>query len=330
VKSFVKELRLIVFLAVAVSVTAAEQSAAIDAAIVARLRAYLEPLSAANRFAGVVLLAKGEKILFHEASGLANRNARAPNTVGTQFPLASVSKVFTAVAVLQLAQERKLSLDGKLIDVLPEYPNKEVANKVTVRQLLTHRSGIGNHFGTFLRADFAKHPTAEAFLPLFANEPLRSEPGTTYYYSNAGYLVLGLIVARVAGQSYDDYVREHILNRAGMRESACSTNETRGLNAVGGLLSTVEDLHRFSLALQGGRLLNKEFTNLQISGGSGMETVTIKGVRMVGHLGAAPGMSNSLEIYPEAGYTLVILSSTDRAAPPIRDKVREAVTSGIQ
>src|SRR5687767_505312 len=112
-----------------------------------------------------------------------------------------------------------------------------------------------------------------------------------------------------------------------MRKSACSTNETRGLNALGGLLSTAEDLHRFSLALQRGRLLNQEFTALQLTGRSGMDTATNNGVRVVGHMGAAPGMSNSLEIYPDLGYIVVILSRTDRAAAPLRDKVREMVTS---
>jgi CubicO group peptidase (beta-lactamase class C family) len=323
----VNKVGVIVFLALAVWVQAAEERE--DSDIARELRAHLGELSERDRFSGVVLVAKGERILFHEAYGRAAGNSNVTNTVDTQFPLASVSKVFTAVAVLQLAQTGKLSLDDKLIDVLPNYPNREVAEKITVRQLLTHRSGLGNHFGTFQRADFTKHPAAESFLELFAHEPLRFGPGNTYYYSNAGYLVLGLIVARASGESYDDYVRAHIFNLGGMRKSACSTNETRGLNAVGGVLSTAEDLHRFSLALQRGKLLNNEFTALQLTGGSGMDTATNNGVRTVGHMGAAPGMSNSFEIYPDLGYTVIILSSTDRAAEPIRVKVRDMVTSRI-
>jgi CubicO group peptidase (beta-lactamase class C family) len=321
----VNKVGVIAFLALAVWVHAAEKREPSD--IARELRAHLGELSARDRFSGVVLVAKGERILFHGAYGRAAGNSNVTNTVNTQFPLASVSKVFTAVAVLQLAQAGKFSLDARLIDILPAYPNKEVAQKVTVRQLLTHRSGLGNHFGTFQRADFTKHPAAESFLELFANEPLRSEPGSTYYYSNAGYLVLGLIVARASGESYDDYVHAHIFNPAGMRKSACSTNETRGLNAVGGLLSTAEDLHRFSLALQRGTLLNNEFTALQLTGGSGMDSATNNGVRVAGYIGSAPGMSNSLEIYPDLSYTVVILSSTDLAAGPIKHKVRDMVTS---
>src|SRR5688572_23706878 len=118
--------------------------------IVREIPSELDRLTGEEKFSGAVLLAKGDQILLKEAYGFEDLAAKVSNKVTTKFYLASVTKVFTAAAVLQLAQEGKFSLDDKLVKVLPDYPNKEAAEKMTVRQLLTHTSGLCNCFEKFV------------------------------------------------------------------------------------------------------------------------------------------------------------------------------------
>jgi CubicO group peptidase (beta-lactamase class C family) len=294
--------------------------------LVREIRSELDRLTGEEKFSGAVLLAKGDQILLKEAYGFEDLAAKVSNRVTTKFYLASITKVFTAAAVLQLAQEGKFSLDDKLVKVLPDYSNKEAAGKITVRQLLTHTSGLCNCFERFVQLDFARYQTPESFLSVFANDPLEFEPGAKYSYSNAGYLVLGLIVRTASGQRYEDFVQKRIFEPADMRNSEWLTGETRGLNAAGGARSTVEDMFRFSRALQERKLLNKEYTELKLAGGAGMSAEKINGISVVGHIGGAPGMSTSFDMYPELGYTVVILSTLDGAAITVRDRVRSRFT----
>jgi len=293
---------------------------------VRKLRKELEQLASEQKFSGAVLLAKGDQILLKEGYGFEDPAANVLNKSETQFHLASVTKVFTAVAILQLAQAGEFSLEDKVVRVLPNYPNREAAEKITIRQLLTHRSGLCNCFGKFVQLDFARYQTPESFLRVFANDPLEFEPGAKYSYSNAGYVVLGSIVRAASGQRYEEYVEKRIFAPAGMRNSEWITGETRGLNAIGGARSTVENLFRFSRALQERKLLSKEYTELELAGLAGMSAEKINGLDVVGHIGSAPGMSTSLDIYPELGFTVVILSTLDGAAIRVRDQFREELT----
>jgi CubicO group peptidase (beta-lactamase class C family) len=294
-----------------------------DTQVVEDLRHFLEELSSKKEFSGAVLLAKGDQILFEEPYG---SSGAEKNTLDTEFSLASVTKVFTAVAVLQLAQAGRFSLDDRLIAVMPTYPNKENGNKITIRHLLNHQAGLGNLFQKFAGADFENSPKAESFLALFAGDPLLFEPGTKTSYSNGGPLILGLIIEHVTGRSYEDYVGEHIFRSAGLKKSRFSEGKTRGLNAIGGGLSTVRDLLRFSSSIQNRKLLNEEYAGLILSGGAGMTLETINQTSVVGHIGSAPGMSTSFDIYPEQRYTAVALSTTDGAALLVRDRLRQNLT----
>src|SRR3954469_5851713 len=174
-------------------------------------------MSRSGDFSGVVVLAKSGKPVFQRAYGMADRETSRPNDLETAFNLGSINKVFTQTAIMQLVAAGKLSLDSTLAKCWPDYPNREVAGKVSIRQLLRHTSGIGgNIFGipaTGKRNDVRR---LRDYLPLFVNEPLKFEPGTSNAYSNAGYVVLGLLVERLSGQNYYDYVREHIFVPAGM------------------------------------------------------------------------------------------------------------------
>jgi CubicO group peptidase (beta-lactamase class C family) len=336
-----------------------------DAQIIQDLRSHLDKLAPEDRFSGTVLVAKGDEILFEHAYGYADRAFKAPNKVDTKFNLGSMGKMFTAVSILQLAQEGKLSLQDKLIKDLPDYPNKDVASKITIYQLLTHTSGLGDFFGKeFLDSSMAKFRTLESLLPLFVDKPLQFEPGAKWSYSNAGFIVLGLVIQHVSEETYYDYAREHVFRPAGMINTDNYNTDAdvpnlalgytnmpdemgkppspqrrsnifilqRGGSAGGGY-STVEDLFRFAQALRGHKLLNTEYTDMIMTGkvptprpgvkyGFGMEEMLENDVRIVGHGGGGPGINSQLDMYPELGYTVAVMSNYDQGATPVANRLR--------
>jgi len=255
--------------------------------------------SAATRdqFSGVVLVAKGDRVVFHKAYGNAEKNFCGPNKLDTKFNLGSMNKMFTSVAIAQLVQAGKLSYEDTLAKVLPEYPNKQLAEKITIHHLLTHTSGLGDFFKAEFFKNREKYVALKDYFPIFANDPLRFEPGKGWSYSNAAFIVLGVVVEKASGQDYFDYVRENIFKRAGMNDSDSfrrdevianlaygytrfSGNDPLGIeprkinwmelplrgSSAGGGYSTAPDLLKFSQALRGYKLLSKELTE-KITGG---------------------------------------------------------------
>jgi CubicO group peptidase (beta-lactamase class C family) len=333
-----------------------------DAQIVQDLKSQLDRLVAEDRFSGTVLVAKNGEVLFEHAYGYADHAFNAPNKVDTKHNLGSMNKMFTATSILQLVQAGKLSLDDTLIKALPDYPDKDIAGKITIYQLLTHTSGLPDIFGDkYMNTPKDKLNTLEAHLLLFTGKPLLFEPGAKWSYNSAEYIVLGLVIQHISGKSYYDYVREHIYKPAGMINTGeydidddvpnlalgyiplggkpgapRKTNHfilTRGTSAGGGY-STAEDVLLFAEALQGGKLLNKEYTQLQMTGkiseggpgrakyGFGMEERVLNGVRIVGHSGGGPGIASNLDMYPDLGYTVVVMTNLDRAYGLVNDRLR--------
>jgi CubicO group peptidase (beta-lactamase class C family) len=275
---------------------AAAKMRRVDREIVAEGEAYLERLSKADMFSGVILVAKGRKPIFEKAYGLADRDRGISNTIETQFDLASVTKLFTGVAIAQLAEEGRLSFSDTISRHLPDYPNSGVAQKVSIHQLLTHSSGMGDVFGSPVDPAKFQPKLSQDYFPFFAQTPLEFEPGSGVRYSNAGYLVLGAIVERVSGQTFFDYLRDHIFTAANMKHSGVCPQDAGSFRAVaytfaesetqsgllrreprpprlpyfasaaGGGCSTVEDLLNFVTALQDHLLLGKEQTESVMSG----------------------------------------------------------------
>ena len=259
---------------------------------------YLNQLVAEDKFSGTILLAKDGVPFLKKAYGLASRSYNVPVRLDTKFNLGSMNKMFTSVAVAQLAEQGKLSLEDTIGKLLPDYPNKEVAGKVTVHHLLTHTSGLGNYFNDkFMETSKDRFREVKDYFPLFVNEPLQFEPGARWQYSNAGFMVLGAIIERVSGQNYFDYVREHIYRPAGMintdayemdsdtpnlatgytrmgpqgplPEGARRTNTFQHSfkgGPAGGGFSTAEDLFRFASALGSHKLLSQKYTELITTG----------------------------------------------------------------
>src|SRR5581483_8390858 len=185
------------------------------------LTGYLDGLAKDDRFSGVVLLAKGGKPFYVKAYGLADKEKNLPINPQTKFNLGSMNKMFTAVAIAQLAEQGKLSFDDTVGKFLPDYPNKDVVNKVTIHHLLTHTSGLGSFWNAKFDEKKGSIRTVADYLSLFVDDPLRFEPGARFEYSNAGFIVLGGIIEKVSGQSCYDYVRERIYKPAGMTNTDC-------------------------------------------------------------------------------------------------------------
>ena len=274
------------------------RSATDDAALARQINAYLEEAAAKDAFSGAVLIARNGQPIFKKAYGMANKSNSTPNNVDTKFDLGSMNKMFTAVAIAQLVEQGKLSFTDTVGKLLPDYPNKAVAEKVTVHHLLTHTSGMGSYFNEKFQANLNNLKTVPDYLPLFANDPLAFEPGAKWQYSNSGFVVLGLIVEKVSGQSYYDYVKEHIFKPAGMlntdsyerdqdtpnlaigytkmgengrpdpsapRRSNATMRPVKGSPAGGGY-STVDDMLKFGLALQNHKLLSQKYTEIVTTG----------------------------------------------------------------
>ena len=168
-------------------------------------------------FSGVVLVAKDGNVQFEKAYGMASRRYAVPNKLTTRFNVGSITKEFTKVAIGQLVQAGKLKLDVPIATYRPDYPNKDVASKINIQQLVDHRSGLGD---IFTPRAFEKNgltfKSIGDYVDFFASDPLQFEPGKSQRYSNYGYVVLGAIIEAVSGESYFDYIRKHVFAPAGM------------------------------------------------------------------------------------------------------------------
>jgi len=305
--------------------------------------------AADGSFAGAVSVSKGGLLLYSAARGDAI-NGRSPNTVDTKFRFGSMGKMFTAVAIAQLAQAGRLSFDDPLGKYLVDYPNAAVA-KVTLHQLLTHTGGTGDIFGPEFMEKRAQLKELRDYVKLYGTRAPLFPPGSRHEYSNYGFILLGRVIEEVSGMSYDRYVRERIFVPAGMTStdnqpessnvrglavpyasdpdgslrSAADTLPWRG-TAAGGGYSTVGDLQKFASALLAHRLLDEQHTTLVLTGkvdtsrrglryAYGFEDAELpNGLHRVGHGGGAPGMNGVLAIYPEAGYVVVVLANRDPPA----------------
>ena len=186
-----------------------------EAETISVLKAELEKRTVEDQFSGAVLVARAGKPVFEAAYGYADRDRKIASTTGTNFRFGSMGKMFTAVAIMQLVQAGKISVEDPLAKFLPDYPNREVAS-VTIYQLLTHTGGTGDIFGPEFDAHRTELKELADYVVLYGKRGLQFQPGTRHEYSNYGFVLLGRIIERASGQSYYDYVLDHIFKPAGM------------------------------------------------------------------------------------------------------------------
>src|SRR5258706_6494279 len=236
-----------------------------------------------QQFNGAVLVAENGKVIVKKGYGMANMEWNIPVETDTRFRLGSITKQFTSMLVLQLVQEGKIKLEGKLTDYLPDY-RKETGDRITIHQLLNHTSGIPSYTGlpNFFQ-DVSRNPySVSDFVKKFASGDLEFEPGTKFNYNNSGYFLLGAIVERVTGKPYEKVLKERIFDSVGMKNTGYDHHETilarraAGYEkrpggyinapyldmslpyAAGSLYSTVEDLYLWDQALYVDKLLSPQ------------------------------------------------------------------------
>ena len=323
-----------------------------QAGAIAALAAQADAAVAEDAFSGVLLVARGDEVLLQRAWGLADRAAGTPVTLDTRFRLGSMNKMFTAVAVLQLVEAGRLSLEGSVGQSLPGYPNADIA-KVTIRQLLTHAGGTGDIFGPAFDQHRLSLKTHDDYVRLYGARGPTHPPGQAHEYSNYGYVLLGAIIERASGLSYEDYVARHVFAPAGMHDTgalpedvdvpgraraytrkdgawvdAADTLPYRG-TAAGGGYSTAADLLKFARALRAGILLSPaslaEATRRQTPWyGYGFMVGQRHGVAGFGHGGGAEGMNASLGIFPAQDTVVIGLSNLD---PPAVERLVDYYTA---
>jgi len=288
-------------------------------------------------------------IVYARAFGVADLATKTAATPATRFPIASVTKMFTAVSVMQLVEAGRVRLDAPLGTYLPSAPH---AGEVTIRQLLTHTSGLWNYGDEAFNSGRAATPTTpSAILAAVAAHPLDFKPGTKFSYSNTGYVLLGLVVEAVAKVPLAAYEREHIFGPAQMHDTTVGAPPAgvpvaRGymdasgtpappyspswVFADGDIVSTASDLARFDVALMDGRLLKPAtFAEMQSSAvdaaelgasvryGLGVSLATSGGVTFVGHHGGVPGFEAENELIPSERYAIVVLSDAFDFPTPV-------------
>lgn len=294
-----------------------------------------------NRFSGQLVISKDGIPIFKYTDGIGDTTNNTPLNDETKMRIGSMGKMFTALAIMQLYQGCKLSLDNTLADFNTGFPDKELAAKISIRQLLTHQAGVGDSLNEKFDANRDNLHNIDDFIRLF--ESGERNPQDVFKYSNYGYMLLGKIVESVTGQSFASYVQENIFNRAMMTHSSMNeapdTNSARAyLNIdgklvdvtarhplsptpAGGAFSTAGDLGRFMEAFRSGKLLRPDLVNLMTSAkivsdaetgdryGYGMELADANGVRTYGHAGGFEGTAANARVFPDSGYSYTIISN---------------------
>jgi CubicO group peptidase (beta-lactamase class C family) len=320
----------------------------------------IDDYSASDPLSGVIHLTRGDKVLFERASGSAIKSHSIPNTINTRFQTASGSKIFTSVAICQLVERGKLEFDSLLGEVIDErFPNFDP--NITIHQLLMHSSGITSYFEEDINPDYEalwrdvpmyKIRKPRDFLPLFQTKAMKFAPGERFDYNDGGYILLGVVIERVTGMSFSEYIQANVFRPAGMTDSGYFTtdqlpertayayikNEDGGWRtnffAVpivgapdGGAYTTAPDMLRFWKALAGSEILSSETTSLLLDphikatpGEPGTHygygvwiDMHNAAVRAYSVVGFDPGVTMQSAFYPSEGIVLTVLSNTGNA-----------------
>ena len=319
------------------------QSAAPVEADIARMEEVIQSFVAERQFMGAVLVARGSDILLDKGYGFANLEWNVPASPKTKFRLGSITKQFTAAAILLLEERGKLNVNDPVKKYMSDAP--ATWDKITIFNLLTHTSGIPNF------TDFPDYASLEPFaatptqlVARFRDKPLEFQPGERWNYSNSGYVLLGYLIEKISGEKYEQFVQENIFKPLGMTDSGYDSNaeviqnrasgyspSANGLvNAgyinmtiplsAGGLYSTVHDLLRWEQSLFGGKLLSsaslKEMTSpFKSDYAFGLQVRKVNGHQLIDHGGGIEGFNTELAYYRVDKLTVVVLGNVNGAAP---------------
>ncbi|HKP10549.1 MAG TPA: serine hydrolase [Blastocatellia bacterium] len=328
------------------------QGAAIAQDRAAKINAVLTRASQLGQFNGAALVAEKGKVIFKKGFGFANMDWNIPNAPDTRFRIGSMTKEFTSMLILQLVNQGQIKLDGKLSDYLPDY-RKDTGDKVTIHHLLNHTSGIPDRPGFGLNESRDPYTVPE-FIKKFASGDLEFEPGTKFSYNNTGYFLLGAIIEKVTGKTYEQVLRENILEPVGMKDTGYdhqsrviarrASGYVKGAGgymnvpfrdmstafAAGGLYSTVEDLYLWDQALYTDKLLPARMKELMFK--PGLETyaygwyvrnesftVNNEPVLIITHGGQINGFNGMIVRYPARKNLIVIIENASQGVRQLRE-----------
>ena len=324
------------------TITVQETTKANYKEIQSKLSKFVEDYSEKEGFSGTILIAKDDQILLDRAYGKADYDNNIANTTHTVFEIASLTKQFTATAILMLQEKKLLNVQDPLSKYISDYPN---GDKIKIYNLLTHTSGIQNNFNIVDSLDSGKHTyTHEELIEIFKNKQLNFEPGASYEYSNSNYVLLGDIIEKVSKMKYEDYIQKNILIPLKMNETGFLSNQstikdkatgytliweetnkyTKAIECESSLpysaaeiCSTVEDLYKWQSALFTDKLIKKEsldqmFTPYLNNCGYGwFINKDSKGDKNVFHDGRLPGYTAFIERNVDKKYVIIILSNKE-------------------
>lgn len=311
-----------------------------DGSLTANLDRVAASFQSHRKFMGTVLVAKQGKVYLVKGYGMADLEWDVPNTPDAKFRLGSITKQFTATAILQLGEAKKLSLQDKACKYFDGCP--DAWKQITIHQLLSHTSGIPSYTNDpgFPKPQFLRLPKTPAeVLLLSKDKPLDFPPGSQWKYDNSGYTFLGLIIEKVSGEFYADYLKKHIFDPLGMSDTGYDKTAVVLLDrasgyqpcgdqlcnsdyidmslpySAGSLYSTVNDLYKWDRALYGDQILSKAsrdlmFTSVTHDYGYGWMLGKMANHKQVGHGGGIPGFSTYLARFPDDDATVVVLCNT--------------------
>lgn len=325
----------------------AQDSAAAEDLRPLQLQDYLAQLAESGQFMGVVFIAQNGQILIDDGFGMADIEDGRPNTAQTQLRIGSLTKQFTAAAILRLQELGRLNVNDTINVYLPNYPGGE---QITIHQLLTHTAGVPNYTTRSDLATVVQTPISlQDLLSQSSNQPLEFTPGQQFAYSDSGYVILTAIIEAVSGMSYADFLQEQFFNKLGMvntgydylndnlAESATGYNLTPGgpqravdtesswASGAGALYSTVGDLYLWDQALNDNQILNADslksmFTTWVGMGqgysyGYGWEIGHLAGRPVQTHAGNIFGFGSFMARFPEDDATIIILGNGLQLSP---------------
>jgi D-alanyl-D-alanine carboxypeptidase len=306
--------------------------------------------------AAIAVIRDGRRV-YAQAWGLRDREKRLPVTVDTPFEIGSITKQFTAAAILQLQEAGKLDINATVDRYLPDAPH---ARETTLRQLLSHTSGLPDYFdGPNIEAAASKPITFSGLIDRIASKPLDFAPGAQWHYSNTGYILLGRILEIVSHHSYRDYIQAHLIDPVGLTQTHRVADEPRiagmavGYHHAGGklersqtisdsfgwaagnLVSTLKDLDKWNQALQGGKvvtaadyaLMSTSVKTLRGDAGYGLGLFVgeVEGQPRIGHTGGSFGFTTANEYFPNQHVQIIAFTNQGDDTPEPGEVLAQAV-----
>lgn len=308
--------------------------------LASKIETYIQGHLDNNRFNGTLFISKGDTVIFHKSYGYANQQFKLKNKRKTKYLIGSITKPFTAYAILLLEEAGKLGLQDKLSNYFPAYPNSQ---HITIEQLLTHTAGIPDyHLSPTWKKDGQQAITPNRTLDIVSKLPARFKPGTRFEYSNSGYIILGLLIEQVSKQTFEEYIQEHIIYPLDLKNTGIVKNETYIRNLAqgyrsspqqskiadyinyqqpftsGNMYSTPQDLWIFTKAVMNSRQLSEKKTKEIFTKNKGRYGygwgIRKKGDRTYyGHHGGMNGFVGSISYLPEDDYFICFLKNDENA-----------------